>query len=86
MYYAIGDRTYIHIIYVHTCVRTVASIDPLGHLQLASVCSLLPLSATITGRVCTYAYTCVRDHTSVRYAICVRAYVRTYILTMYVHV
>ena len=22
MYYAIGDRTYVHIIYVHTCVGT----------------------------------------------------------------
>ena len=34
--------------------------------------------------MCTYVCTCVRDHTSVRYAICVRAYVRTYVHIEYV--
>ena len=59
MYYAIGDRTYVHIIYMckYVCVR---------------------MHIIICTNMCTYVCTCVRDHTSVRYAICVRTYVRTY--------
>ena len=35
----------------------------------------------ICTNICTYVYTCVCDHTSVRYATCVRACVRTYVHT-----
>ena len=34
--------------------------------------------------MCTYVCMCVRDHTSVRYATCVRTYVRTYVHIDYV--
>ena len=37
----------------------------------------------ICTNICTYVCTCVRDHTNVRYAICVRTYVRTYWLCTY---